>query len=426
MGLTSLGAIANYSSVGPLRNGAIKPDLAAPGSAIVSARSAFTSPAPSNALLNPDGKHVTMTGTSMASPHVSGACALLLAATPNQTPAQLKAALAASATVDGATGAVPNATWGAGKLHLLAADTQAPSVTVTSPNGGEAWALGSSHNITWTATDNVGVTSVAIDVSLDHGGSWSALATGLANSGSWAWSVPQSPSSQALVRVTATDAASNPGADASDADFALADQTAPAITITVPNGGETWGVGESHDVTWTATDNVGVTAVDLYVSVDGGANWTPIVTGHANTGTYTWVVNSASGSQTLVRGVAHDAAGNVSNDASNAAFVVQPTTGVTNGAIAFANPTLVGNRPNPFVQSTRIGFGLPRAAAVRVAVYSLDGRLVRTLADGTFGAGYTELEWDGVTAAGRRAASGVYFCRLETDGVHRSQRLVLR
>jgi hypothetical protein len=426
VGLAPAGVIANYSALGPLRNGAIKPDLAAPGSAIVSAKSVFTSPAPSNALIAPDNKHVTMTGTSMASPHVAGACALLLAATPNRTPAQLKATLASGATVDGFTGAVPNGTWGAGKLHLQAADATAPTIALSSPNGGEAWALGSTHAITWSASDNVAVTSVALELSLDNGASWSAIASGLANTGSHSWNVPASVSSQALVRATARDAANNAATDASNAAFTLADQTAPAITVTAPNGGETWGVGETHDITWTASDNVGVTAVDLSVSTDGGANWSPIVSGHANDGTYAWVVTGSTGNQGLVRAVAHDAAGNVSNDASNSTFVLQPTAGVTNGAVAFANPTLVTNRPNPFAQSTRVGFGLPRAGQVRISVYSLDGRLVRVLADGPFAAGYTEVAWDGHTGAGRRAASGVYFCRFESEGVKQSKRMVLQ
>ena len=426
VGLTNLAGIASYSSCGPLRNGALKPDLAAPGSAIVSSKSAFTSPAPSTALQNPDGKHVTMTGTSMAAPHVTGACALLLAATPNQTPAQLKAALAAGAIADSYTGTVPNGVWGNGKLHLASADTQAPGVTVNSPNGGETWALGSSHAITWTATDNVGVTSVAIDASYDNGVTWSPLATGLANAGTWSWVVPQTPSVHALVRVTARDAAGNAGADASNAAFTLADQTAPTVTLTSPNGGEIWGQGESHAITWTAADNIAVSGVDLSVSTDNGASWASIVTGLSNTGSYTWNVHALPGSQTFVKATAHDAAGNTASDPSNAAFVIQPTAGVTNGTLSFSAPTLVSNRPNPFASRTRVGFGLPAPANVRIAVYSLDGRLVRTLADGPFAAGYTEVDWDGLAAGGQRAPGGVYFCRFESGGVTQSKRMVLQ
>ena len=222
-GLTTLGALATYSSPGPLRNGAQKPDITAPGSAIVSAKSIFTSPAPANALINPDGQHVTETGTSMACPHVTGACALLLAVTPTLTPAQIKTTLQAQAVVDGQTGAVPNSAWGYGKLRLNnGPDTNAPTITLLTPNGGEAWMVGETRAVTWTAGDNVGVTGVDIEWSDNLGGSWMTVATGEANDGSYDWHLPNDPTTNALVRVTAHDAATNSGADVSDAKFTIA------------------------------------------------------------------------------------------------------------------------------------------------------------------------------------------------------------
>ena len=60
-------------------------------------------------------------------------------------------------------------------------DTQAPVVTVTSPVGGESWSIGSVHNITWTATDNVTVASVDLALSTDGGATFpTAIATGIA------------------------------------------------------------------------------------------------------------------------------------------------------------------------------------------------------------------------------------------------------
>jgi minor extracellular serine protease Vpr len=116
-GFTPVGQRANFSSPGPNRNNAAKPDLTAPGSAIVSTLSAaITIP---NALKNPDGVHWTQQGTSMSAPHVTGAVALILADQPGMTPAQVKSLLASDALVDGFTGAVPNAQWGAGKLRMI-------------------------------------------------------------------------------------------------------------------------------------------------------------------------------------------------------------------------------------------------------------------------------------------------------------------
>jgi subtilisin family serine protease len=66
------------SSQGPTRDGRFKPEIAAPGTDIVAA----------NGFAHPDEPWVSMSGTSMASPHVSGVVALMLAANPTLTAAQ--------------------------------------------------------------------------------------------------------------------------------------------------------------------------------------------------------------------------------------------------------------------------------------------------------------------------------------------------
>ena len=176
----------------------------------------------------------------------------------------------------------------------VAGDTQAPSVTVGSANGAEVWACGSSHNITWTATDNVAVVSISIDYSLDNGASWITLASGLANSGTYGWTIPNTPTTQGLVRVTAYDAVPLSAGDVSNATFTIADQTVPTATLSAPDGGETIASGSTQNITWSAADNVAVTAIDLYVSIDNGANYSLIASGEANDGTYDWLVPAAS------------------------------------------------------------------------------------------------------------------------------------
>jgi PKD repeat protein len=72
------------------------------------------------------------------------------------------------------------------------------------------------------------------------------------------------------------------------------------------------------------------------------------------------------------------------------------------------------NYPNPFNPSTRITFGLPRAADIRLEVYNPLGQQVRVLFSGNKSAGMHTVEWDGRDAAGGRVPSGVYMVRLET------------
>jgi hypothetical protein len=87
--------------------------------------------------------------------------------------------------------------------------------------------------------------------------------------------------------------------------------------------------------------------------------------------------------------------------------------------------TLVAARPNPFGVATRIGFALPHAAAVRIDVVDVQGRLVRTLTDAAWTAGDHALDWDGRTTAGRRTAPGVYVVRFVAGRDARQQKIVL-
>ena len=64
------------------------------------------------------------------------------------------------------------------EIDYIDVDTQNPAVAVTSPNGGENWVAGSSHDITWSATDvgGFGATPIALDYSVNSGGSWISIA----------------------------------------------------------------------------------------------------------------------------------------------------------------------------------------------------------------------------------------------------------
>ncbi len=92
--VTKQDELSRFSSQGPrLADDAIKPDIAAPGSDIIAARAAGTSMGtPVNSL------YTSANGTSMATPHVTGAAALLLQQHPSWKAPELKAALMNAAT----------------------------------------------------------------------------------------------------------------------------------------------------------------------------------------------------------------------------------------------------------------------------------------------------------------------------------------
>uniref|UniRef100_K3XAI4 subtilisin n=1 Tax=Globisporangium ultimum (strain ATCC 200006 / CBS 805.95 / DAOM BR144) TaxID=431595 RepID=K3XAI4_GLOUD len=115
---TSTDALASYSSKGPATSGLLKPDVSAPGSSVRSAW--YTSTTAYN----------TISGTSMATPHVTGVIALLLKAKPTLTYAQVKKAitagvdtttLASTGYTCGSTadGKFPNNQYGYGRVNAV-------------------------------------------------------------------------------------------------------------------------------------------------------------------------------------------------------------------------------------------------------------------------------------------------------------------
>jgi subtilisin family serine protease len=159
------GNISGFSSLGPRRscsNSANcpteqKPDLAAPGQGIMAA---FSAAATDSAVKDarrrdPDRVHTLFQGTSMATPHVAGAAALLLAQDATLTSDQVKDALTGNTRTDPFTGGSPNDTWGYGKLAVDLATAGVgtnppPDPTPDIPAGVAAAAGPGSATISWT------------------------------------------------------------------------------------------------------------------------------------------------------------------------------------------------------------------------------------------------------------------------------------
>lgn len=125
-----LGDIAFFSSPGPRRDGVLKPEITAPGKSVISARAkdgaTWTG---MEWLIEEDGVHASLLGTSMAAPFVAGGIALLLQLDPSLTPEEARELITATARRDaytnapqpGGTGGTPNPVWGFGKLDVGAA-----------------------------------------------------------------------------------------------------------------------------------------------------------------------------------------------------------------------------------------------------------------------------------------------------------------
>ncbi len=71
--------------------------------------------------------------------------------------------------------------------------------------------------------------------------------------------------------------------------------------------------------------------------------------------------------------------------------------------------------PNPSAHGTALRFALPVAGRVKVEILDIEGRRVRTLADGAFEAGEHRRTWDGLSDGRQRMAAGVYFVLARFD-----------
>jgi hypothetical protein len=91
------------------------------------------------------------------------------------------------------------------------------TITVTAPNGGEAWIIGSTRAITWTSSGITGY--VKIELSRNGGTSWTTLLSGTFNDGLQSWRVTRPATTQALIRITSL---SDSGAvDTSNSNFSI-------------------------------------------------------------------------------------------------------------------------------------------------------------------------------------------------------------
>ncbi len=115
-----------------------------------------------------------------------------------------------------------------------------------------------------------------------------------------------------------------------------ADTDPPSVTDIIPDGSESLTVGTAYDITWSASDNVGVTSVDLAYSNDGGATFaSPFASGEFKDGiyTYTWTVPDDARDNALIRVRAYDAAGNMGKRVSAAFSIVDSGGGSPTGTI---------------------------------------------------------------------------------------------
>jgi len=83
------------------------------------------------------------------------------------------------------------------------------------------------------------------------------------------------------------------------------------------------------------------------------------------------------------------------------------------------------NYPNPFNPTTTISFRLPNRALVKLSIYDILGREIRTLINESRSAGFYNINWNGVGNSGYPVASGIYFYQIQIDDFKESKKMIL-
>lgn len=206
--------ISAFSSTGPTRDGRTKPDVAAPGEVIYSARSSQATFPPSEIVPGND-RYAILAGTSMAAPHGTGVAALVWESNLLLTGAQMRERLRRTAD---AVGASPNTTWGFGRVNAL----RAVRDTVASISGPVRATPGASVPLT---SENSSAGSGAVI----SGYLWSAPGASLASPDESGTTFTATTPGIYPVSLTAT-AGGSPGSDSRN----ILVNTIPTATFTVP------------------------------------------------------------------------------------------------------------------------------------------------------------------------------------------------
>jgi hypothetical protein len=199
-------------------------------------------------------------------------------------------------------------------------------ITVTSPNGGETWADGSTKNVTWNSSGTSG--NVMIRYSTNSGANWMPITNSTPDNGTYTWTIPDVGSDQTNCKVRIEDVNNSSCKNESNSDFTIHDDDVCSITVTSPNGGETWTDGETENIIWTSSNTSG--SVMISYSTDSGASWIIIINSTADAGSFTWSLPDVGSDQANCRIKVEDASNSSCMDISDTNFTIkdgQPSSG---------------------------------------------------------------------------------------------------
>ncbi len=278
----------------------------------------------------------------------------------------------------------------------------APFIEVVEPIPGFDVGVGISLPITWNSFGVPG--GVNIEVNRDYpDGDWELIYEDESNPGAYTWSVDGALTDNARLRVISSDLPSL--YDEMDGDFMIVE---PALALTYPVGGETWRINENVTLQIDESGLLG----DVYylISRSEPVSWRPLSGATPVDSLYSWEVVGPPSSTARIKVVFYAPNSIVLMDSTEAVFeILDENASPEPGVVLPESDILDGCYPNPFNNRTTVRFGLAHSGDILLRVFNVEGRLVETLRQGRWEAGYHEIPWNAESYS-----SGTYFIRLDT------------
>lgn len=271
------------------------------------------------------------------------------------------------------------------------------AIELSSPSPGDVWPVGATRTVRWDGTGHVN-----ISLSVDGGNSFQMLAEDVSG-GSHGIVVPHRPSAFAQIRIERAvprAQSTTPGLFTVETDIML-------LSLSVSSAP----AGVGAEIIWKSDPGPGdLEGYRLEKRTHGGA-WSSLVS--LTTDTKYRDVSATPGTEYRLFGV---------NRFGESLLLGEATFGTMRPLAAGPLPYRGGRMQITFSTGGGLGGG---PGTAEVALFDLQGRLVRTLASGSYPAGVRTVEWNGRDDGGRPVGSGVYFLQSAGAGERHSLKFVV-
>ena len=161
-----------------------------------------------------------------------------------------------------------------------------PRISIISPNANYSFEVGDKVDIVWNWEGDL--SNVKLEYSTDNGASWQTIASSVSNSGHYLWTIPNTPSSNCLIKISnPTDASIY---DISDVPFTI---LKPRVEVVRPIQNDSLYVGSYYPVHWNWKGEIGNVKIELKYKTQAGVNWYTITSSTTNDGAFVFQVPNA-------------------------------------------------------------------------------------------------------------------------------------